>query len=189
MDNNTIVTIAIGGLIAAALLAGITCWLLAKLKGNLELHIPKHWLEPKESLQGRLRVTAKKPFRANHITITLTCSMTHRGGTNKGSSQPLILHQEVIPLSKERQFNANQFQDYTFTFTLPETLPSPHEALEKYAKEHLGKFAGGLVEVATAFTRYYVTWWLDVTVDAEGIDLHKRSKVMVNLKPETAQFG
>jgi|GEM_PF-3876001 len=189
MDNNTIIMLAVGGVIAAAILVGITCWILARLKGNLELHIPKHWLEPKESLQGRLRVAAKKPFMANHITLTLTCSMVSRGANSKGCGQPIILHQDVLPLSKERQFNANQFQDYTFTFTLPETLPAPHEALEKYAKEHLGKFAGGLVEVATAFTRYYVNWWLDVAVDAEGVDLHKRSKVMVNLKPDNAQFG
>ncbi len=179
------------GLVA---LAVALYYLAMYLKGRIILTVPEGWTEPGERLSGTIKLEAKKPINARAITATLQCDLyieeRYRDAQHKSRTRThtVTLHQEVIPLSKERNIPAGQFQYFDFSFTIPNELPNQDDSLRELTAKHFGVVGEALMDLSRLGNRRRVSWCVEIRVDAEGIDLTKSKDVKVNLKPDNTVF-
>jgi hypothetical protein len=144
IDINLVMTILLVGFFVVVF-GGIILWvILMYLKGNLKITTSKDTYSFGEQIHGVLTVTAKKDIEVNKVIVSLIC-MERRPGKNQ-TDEELYRNDNIIDSSSHMSKGSSR--TYNFDIATP---------MKNIEKENLHN--------------YRREWFLEIRVDAKGVDL------------------
>ena len=164
------------GIVALVALAFVLFAVARRMRGNIELALPKTAFEPGETITGSFVLHTKKPIEARQLVVSLTASevtRTNEGGKTRSRTTQLFRDERM--LEGEKAYPADTRETHEFEIDVPdvdrpELLDSP-----------LGRSLATAARVLSR-SRSHLRWRLEVRLVARGLDLVASKRVSVNLR-------
>ncbi len=148
-------------IIIAILIGFISYFVFKRLKGDLEIKIPKIVYNSDENITGQLKFKAKKPIQSNKFIISLIKEEYVQHGKS-GSWVQRFKVDELI--ENKRNYGRNYSNYYDFSFEIDESQ------------------VGNLKESSIFGFKFKrnIRWRLYARIDAKGIDLTTQKVIKIN---------
>lgn len=159
--------------IAAVVVVVIGYKLMAHMKGEIELRLPKTSFQWGETIQGQFSLMAKKPISGNRLVVRLTAreevKRNNRDGKTSRHSREIYRDEKVI--DGVTHYDAGHQQDYHFELAVPDNHRQQQDSLLFQSMQLLGNALSG--------ERRRIDWKVSVCLDAQGIDITDSCKVYI----------
>lgn len=158
--------------IATAVIAVIVYKLMAHLKGEIELVLPKTSFQWGETIQGQFSLLAKKPISGNRLVVRLSAReevrRTNRDGKTTRHSREIYRDEKV--LDGVTRYDAGYQKNYRFELLVPQGNLQQDSVLFQSLR---------LLGSALSGERRRIDWQVTVCLDAQGIDIVDSENVYI----------
>lgn len=172
MVNMQIIILVIIGIIFLGIICIISYSIISKSKGQIEIILDKYQYSPGETINGKIKLTIKKPMISKELKISLIGQQkirSRRMNINKRTSTNEYKNVEIfnftMPLHKQKEYSIRG-QEIDFQIKIPENINSQEPRT-------LGFFS---------FSRrnFPIKWYLSADLEVPGINPYSK-KVQINI--------
>ncbi len=167
-----IIILAILGIFSLGIICIISYYVISKSKGQIEILLDKYQYSPGETINGKVKLTIKKPLHSKELKISLIgrqkvksrrMNMNKRTSTNEYKN--LEIFNFTMPLHKQKEYSIGE-QEIDFQIKIPDSINSQEP-------QTLGFF-----DFRTR--RYPIKWHLSADLEVSGINPYSK-KVQINI--------
>ena len=180
--GNTILYVIIG-VIVVVLLVILAVFVMARLKGKLELALSKGGYAPGEILSGELKLTTKKEIEGNRLFVALVAyeeiqrEERDSDGKTRTDTDRREIHRQELDLLGAGAVPAGTEKSFPFQMETPGS-PEAVAAADSTLGKAMGAVASGLSMLSS--NRRKVIWKVEARLDCKGIDLTTSKKVTIS---------
>ena len=180
--SNVIVYIIVG-VIVVVLLVLLAVFIMARMKGKLELALSKGGYAPGEILNGELKLTTKKEIEGNRLFVALVAyeeierERRDSDGGSKTETDRREIHRQELDLLGAEAVPAGTEKSFPFQMETPGGPEAAAAADSKLGKA-MGAVASGLNMLSS--NRRKVIWKVEARFDCKGIDLTTSKRVTIS---------
>lgn len=163
---------AIWIIILVVIFFAIIIWIIVarKQKGRLEIIIHQDDFKIGDTIQGEIKIQAKKTIEAQKLVITLACDETSNDidmDNSMSQSQTKRIYEENKELHQEKNYMTWEWETFKFQLTIPK---------EEDPKSKLGK---AMKKASKFFSNKKITRKVESRLHAKGLDLTGRKKIKI----------
>ncbi len=161
----SIITIAVGGY-----------FVLHYLRGSIKINLNKRAFDLDEPITGTFDLTVRKDIEGNRLYAAVYANKVVKTKRNNDETHTDIreIYRNETTIEPARVFKGGESRRYEFKLKLPQ-----RQGTEALNSELLQLINMGISLFSDQ--RTYVDWYVEVRLDAKGIDIAKREKIIVNL--------
>ncbi len=172
------VLIIVLSIIALIVIVFVVLFILAKMKGRVEISLDKYEYSPGDTIKGKIILKLKKPLHAKSLQVGLVGQRTDIKYTTNAKGRPsksrktYTIFNFFKPISKEKDYPSGEsIQD--FELKIPENVLSNI----KLGKGIIGSIAKSIQILSKETTT--ITWQVIANLDVPGINISNSVKVNI----------
>lgn len=148
--------------------------ILRMMRGTIKINLDNMKFKAGDKVEGSFEVITKQNIVCNELSAKLYCYENSKMSSSNNASKRKLLERKQI-LQEKWNFMAGDTTKYSFSLTIP-TLD------DEDAKEcNLARSVARNFRSENAVS-YSLDWWLEIRMDAEGVDLAKHKRLIVKFE-------
>jgi len=152
---------------------------LRKRKGTLKISFNHRVYLPSEKIEGYVLLRARRAFDCRQMMISLRCSVDASGRHNRGSRQ--VVYEDSHPLMGSVKLVQGEHRRLAFNITVPDAVAriTSVKLADKAGSGMVGSLISSAMQIVAFIEKTTRQWELVVEVDAEGLDLFEKQRVII----------
>ena len=154
----------------------ISYFIIAKSKGKIEIIPDKYQYSPGETINGKLKLTIKKPMISKELKINLigqqkvkSRKMNIRPRNSRSEFKTIEVFNFSMPLHKQKEYTIGE-QEINFQIKIPNNILDSQEP----------KVLGFLGAFDFSARKYPIKWHLSANLEVPGINPYSK-KIQINI--------
>jgi len=174
-----VLKIVIPAILVLAVLLVAGYFIIRYMRGSIKITLAKNSFNEGEKITGSFELTTRKEIDGKRLYVMLVGKeVTKERRGDKTRTHTREIYRDELTIEQAKTFPSGQTMNYDFQ------LATPSSAGPDFLSSPLGQTLKVGIEMLSG-RRSYLRWIVEVRLDAKGVDLASRKKIILNMSKIT----